>query len=59
MELGLEEFLGKALDRIGLDLRRMSRRPALLLAALYYVGSVFLAGGSYYFLNHRDNGVHV
>ena len=52
---GIERLLGHVLEKIGIDLRRMSPRRVVLATTFYYsVGLILLVSGSYYFLNHRD-----
>jgi hypothetical protein len=52
---GIEQLLGHVLEKIGIDLRHMSPRRAVLVTTFYYsVGLMLLVSGSYYFVNHSD-----
>ncbi len=55
---GFEEILGLIADWIGLDLRVMSPAKMILVVMVYSgLGLLFLLGGTFVIVTHRDDGV--
>jgi hypothetical protein len=57
---GFEEILGLIADWLGLDLRVMSPAKMILVVVVYSgLGLLFLLGGTYVIVTHRDDGVAI